>query len=281
MGKYNRLLVGVDGSAASLHAFRESCKLSGSWVTAVAVAPFYEGDLRLVGVANPQALLTEPCNTALEEAQELADEAGAVINKVCAVGAPHERIVELAAKGSRDLIVMGAKGQSFVERALLGSVTRRVIGYSPVDVLVVPLKAQVGWSKILLATDGSQPGKRAEARALDLAQDYGSKLTVLTVREGLGQKNGETGLAAVAGMDPLQEHAEEIAQEAKSRNISARGLVLMGTPYKSITALAAQEQIDLIVMGSHGHTGLKRLLMGSVAEKVIGHAPCPVLVVPR
>ena len=281
MGKYHRLLVGVDGSEASFHALRESCKLTGSWVTVVAVAPFYEGDLRSVWVSNPRALLTEACNQALKEAQELADEVGTVINTVCAVGAPHEQIVELAARGSRDLIVMGAKGQSLVERALLGSVSRRVIGYSPVDVLVVPFKAQVGWSKILLATDGSPPSQKATARALELAQDYGSELTVLTVRESLGWKSEEANLAAVARQDPLQDHVAKIALEAKSRNLSAKGLVLNGTPYNTITELAAQEQIDLIVMGSHGHTGLKRLLMGNVTEKVIGHASCPVLVIRR
>jgi nucleotide-binding universal stress UspA family protein len=114
MDKYKRLLVAVDGSDTSLHALQESFKLTGSWVTVVTVAPFYEGDLRLVGVANPQALMTEPCNTALETAQEMADRAGAVIQTVCAVGRPHEGIVDLAAAGSRDLIVMGAKGQTQV-----------------------------------------------------------------------------------------------------------------------------------------------------------------------
>jgi nucleotide-binding universal stress UspA family protein len=137
MGKYNRILVAVDGSATSLHALREVFKLTGSWVTVVAVAPFYDGDLGLVGVADPQALMTEPCNTALERAQEMADQAGAVIQTVCAVGTPYERIVDLAQKEKSSLIVMGAHGHTGLKRLLMGSVTERVIGHAACPVLVV------------------------------------------------------------------------------------------------------------------------------------------------
>jgi nucleotide-binding universal stress UspA family protein len=170
-------------------------------------------------------------------------------------------------------------GQSFIERALLGSVTRRVIGYTQRDVLVVPLQAQVGWEKILLAADGSQSGAAAVARALDLAQAYGSELLVVAVRELLDYPAGEAQPAANGGGDLLQAHVAEITDQAKSRNIFARGVVWEGPPYKAIVDLAQKEKSSFIVMGSHGHTGLKRLLMGSETERVIGHAPCPVLVV--
>ncbi len=278
MAKYNRVLVAVDGSASSLHALRESFKLTGSWVTVVTVAPFYEGDLRLVGAPQPQSLMTEPCNTALEKAQEMADAAGALIKTVCAAGEPYERIVELAESGNRDLIVMGAKGHSFIERALLGSVTRRVIGYTQRDVLVVPPQAEVGWEKILLATDASPAGEAATARALHLAQAYGSELQVVAVMEFPPQIYGEPPETA-DWRDRLRAYVEGVAAQAQSRDIPATGLVLEGTPYKAIVDLAQKEKSSLIVMGSHGRTGLKRLLMGSVTERVIGHAPCPVLVV--
>ncbi|MFI5332205.1 MAG: universal stress protein, partial [Desulfobaccales bacterium] len=115
MGKYKRILVAVDGSEPSLHALSEAFKLSTSWVTVLAVTPFYEGDLRLLGVPMSDRLIREPCDTALAQAQELADEAGALIRPVCERGAPDERIVKLAELGSRDLIVMGARGHSVLE----------------------------------------------------------------------------------------------------------------------------------------------------------------------
>ncbi|MHB8069243.1 MAG: universal stress protein [Desulfobaccales bacterium] len=278
MAKYNRVLVAVDGSASSLHALQESFKLTGSWVTVVTVAPFYEGDLRLVGTPQPQALMTEPCNTALETAQEMADAAGALIQTVCAAGEPYERLVDLAESGNRDLIVMGAKGHSFIERALLGSVTRRVIGYTQRDVLVVPSQAEVAWQKILLATDASPASEAAVARALDLAQDYGGELQVVAVMKFPPQIYVEPPVTA-AWRERLRACVERITAQAQSRNLAATGSVLEGTPYKAIVDLAQREKARLIVMGAHGRTGLKRLLMGSVTERVIGHAPCPVLVV--
>ncbi len=278
MAKYNRILVAVDGSETSLHALQESFKLTGSWVTVVTVAPFYEGDLRLVGAPQPQALMTEPCNTALETAQELADAAGALIQTACMAGEPYERIVDLAESGNRDLIVMGAKGHSFIERALLGKVTRRVIGYTQRDVLVVPPQAEVGWQKILLATDASPASEAAVARALDLARDYGGELQVAAVMEFAPPIFAEPPEAA-AWRDLLQNYVDAIAARAQTREVPATALVLEDTPYKAIVDLAQREKSNLIVMGSHGRTGLKRLLMGSVTERVIGHAPCPVLVV--
>ena len=174
---------------------------------------------------------------------------------------------------------MGAKGHSFIERALLGSVTRRVIGYTQRDVLVVPPRAEVGWERILLATDASEASEAATARALDLAQAYGSELQVVAVMEFPVQLYGEAPVTAELAGACSRTYVEEIVAQAQARNISATGLVLEGTPYKAIVDLAQEEKINLIIMGSHGHTGLKRLLMGRVTERVIGHAPCPVLVV--
>ncbi|RJR40733.1 MAG: universal stress protein [Deltaproteobacteria bacterium] len=276
--KYNRILVAVDGSETSLHALRESFKLGASWITVLSVAPPYQGDLRLVGASHPRALMTEPCNTALAKAQEMADAAGVQIKTMCEIGEPHERIVDRADAESKELIVLGAKGHSFIERALLGSVTRRVIGYTQRDVLVAPLKAQLGWERILLATDASKPGEAAAARALDLALAYGSELKVVSVMDFPAQLYGEAPVTS-DWREMLQDYVAEIVSGAESRNIAATGRVLMGTPYLVISEEAQKEKCSLIIMGSHGRTGLTRLLMGSVTERVIGHAPCPVLVI--
>jgi nucleotide-binding universal stress UspA family protein len=276
--KYHRILVAVDGSESSFHALEQSFRLVDSWITVVSVASVYQGDLRLVGVPEPREVMTEPCGTALRKAQEMADAAGALIKTVCAAGEPYERIVDLAEGESRDLIVLGAKGHSFIEKALLGSVTRRVIGYTQRDVLVVPPQAEVGWQKILLATDASPASEAAVTRALDLAQDYGGALQVVAVTKFPPQIYVEPPVTA-AWRERLRACVERITAQAQSRNLAVTGSVLEGTPYKAIVDLAQREKANLIVMGAHGRTGLKRLLMGSVTERVIGHAPCPVLVV--
>ena len=137
MAKFQKVLVAVDGSETSLHALKEAFRLVTNWITVVSVAPPYEGDLRLVGVKNAEALKKEPCETALAKAQKMADAAGAFIKTVCAVGEPHEEIVALAEKEKCDLIIMGSHWLTGLKRLLMGSVTERVIGHAPCPVLVV------------------------------------------------------------------------------------------------------------------------------------------------
>lgn len=277
--RYNRLLVGVDGSEASLHALQEAFKLSTSWVTVVAVAPFYEGDLRLLGVPRSDRLIREPCETALAQAQELADKAGTLIRPRCERGEPHERIVQLADTGSRDLIVLGARGHSFLENLLVGSVTRRVIGFTGKDVLVVPAGGTIDWERLLVATDGSIRSRIAADRALELAQSYGSELLVISVQDF------PAGIRGVAPRDRLEllkiceNQVAEVVNRAQALKIKAEGIIMEGQAYSAIVEVAQEYRASLIVMGSHGKTGLSRLLMGRVAERVIGQAPCPVLVV--
>jgi nucleotide-binding universal stress UspA family protein len=281
MAKYNRLLVGMDGSNASLHALKESFNLSKNWVTVLTVAPSYVGDLRIMGVSGIREKLREPCDTALARAQELADTAEALIRPLCSVGEPYECLVAEAESGSRDLIVLGVKGHSFVERALLGSVTRRVIGYTTKDVLVIPLNTSLGWERILVASDCSPGSEVALARALALAAAYGSELTIVTAMDLPIRAQGEALGVKDEVVRRCQDHVVEVQRRGEALDINIHGVVLEGQAYQVITKLARQEKMDLIVMGSHGHTGLTRLLMGGVTERVIGHAPCPVLVVKR
>ncbi len=279
MAKYHRILVAVDGSESSLHALQEAFKLTASWITVVAVAPPYEGDLRMVGASHMEELIREPCTTALTAAQDLGAAAGAVIKTGCEVGEPYERIVARAETALCDLIVIGAKGRSFLERLMVGSVSRRVIGYTDKDVLVVPLGASVGWDKILVATDGSLDSLAAAARALDLAEAYGSKLTVLSVVDFPTRLSGQSQKLVDGIHQAHRKLVVDVTKPALAAQVQAEGIVREGKPYQVIADTARDQKANLIVMGSHGRTGLKRLLMGSVTERVIGHAPCPVLVV--
>lgn len=279
MGKYSRILVAVDGSEASLHALQEAFKISTSWVTVIAVTPFYEGDLRLLGVPKSDRLIREPCDTALAQAEELAAEAGALIRPVCERGVPDERIVKLAELGSRDLIVMGASGHSRLENLLVGSVSRRVIGYTSKDILVVPIKGVVGWERILLATDGSSRSRAAADRALELAQIYGSELLVISVQDFPAALRGVAPQERLELLKICQNQVAEVVKRAEALKIKAEGVIMEGGAYTAIVDLAQEYRADLIIMGSHGKTGLSRLLMGRVTERVIGQAPCPVLVV--
>jgi nucleotide-binding universal stress UspA family protein len=277
---YKKLLVGVDGSEISLHALKESFRLAREDILVVAVAPPYSGDLRPMGVSDLGKLLREPCEAALAKATALAEAEGVQIRSVCVMAEPYEAIVELAEEEGRDLIVLGVRGASFAERLLVGSTTARVIGLSSQDVLVVPEKASIGGERLLLATDGSEYSRKAAQRAIDLVQCSGGTLKVVSVLEISSHIYAVAPEVAEEKIKLPKQYVEEVKQQAAARGIITEDFVRESeSAYEVITELARDKDIDLIIMGSHGRTGLKRLLMGSVTERVIAHAPCPVLVV--
>jgi len=279
MGIYKKLLVAVDGSAISLHAFQESLRISKEDVLVLSVAPPYTGDLRVMGTSDISELLRQPCDIALSQARKIAEAHKAEIRPVCVMGEPFEVIVDTAEDEGRDLIVMGVRGGSVAQRLLVGSTTARVIGYSSQDVLVVPEKGAVGWDRILVATDGSEYSRKAVSKALDLAQYYRAILTVVSVLEISPHIYAVAPEFTEEKIKLHQKYVAEVKELAAARGILAEGYEESECADEVINDIARKQNIDLIVLGSHGRTGLKRLLMGSVTESVIAHASCPVLVV--
>lgn len=282
MGKYRKILVAFDVSEPGANALRQSFRLANDekcWITVVSVIPPYEGDLAMTGLANLGEAMRKPCEDALAEAQRIATAERALIKTVCETGAIHERIIDVAEEENCDLIVLGRTGRRGLGRALIGSVASRVIGFSRRDVLVVPPGARIGWERLLLATDGSRYSSAAAERAIDFAKSYGGEIQAVSVVD----IPPETYAEAMNAVDKLTAKAKEFVQDVKkaagARGVKATGFVAEGEAYQVITSLAEKERADVIVMGSHGRTGLRRLLMGSVAEKVIGHATCPLLIV--
>jgi nucleotide-binding universal stress UspA family protein len=280
MAKYKKLLVAIDGSPSSLHALEESFKLSKEGTLGVSVAPPYTVDLRLGAGEEIQKLLKEPCETALTKAAGMAQVAGAEVFGLCAMGQPHERIVDLSESEGCDLIVMGAKGMLSLEKTLMGDTTAKVIGYSVKDVLVVPEKTTLRFDKILLATDGSEYSRRATTRALDVAESYGTELYVVSIVEILPEIYSIAPHVVEQKVVETEKYLAKIKNQAEAKGLKFKDFVRDSSePYDIITEIAQNEQVGLIVMGSHGRTGLTRILMGSTVERVISQAPCPVLVV--
>ena len=282
MGRYRKILAAVDGSETSMHALKEAFKLAqneGNWITAVSVIPPYQGDLDLVAVGNILASMRKPCDEALSKADKMAKEAKVLLKTVCEEGEAHERIVDLADAENCDLIVMGRRGLRRIERVFVGSVTARVIGYSHIDVLVVPRDTTVGWKKALVATDGSKYSDAAVAKAIDFAKSYGGELLAVSVIDVPSEFYAEAPQVVDDMAQKAKEFVADVKKKAEAFNIKTSTFTGEGESYEVITNLAKKEKADVIIMGSHGRTGIKRLLMGSVAEKVIGYAPCPALVV--
>lgn len=281
MAKYRKILSSIDGSISSMHALRESFKFASSakcWITVMSVAPRYDGDLETTGVGNVMEAMRRPCEEALKEAEKLAKEEGVLIKTVCEEGEIFERISDLAAADNCDLIVMGRRGRHRLDKSLVGNATARVIGYSGKDVLVVPSDTHVGFQRVLVATDGSRQCRSAVERAIDFAASYGGEISVVSIVDVPPEFYAEAPQIVDDMVHKAKGYVEEVKKQAEASSVKAETFVREGEPYQAILELASAKDANVIVMGSHGRTGLKRLLMGSVAEKVIGYANCPVLV---
>ncbi len=144
--------------------------------------------------------------------------------------------------------------------------------------------------RILVTTDFSEAGDRAIPHAFRMAADHGAEVILCHVLEPVILPNplyaqyypGEVFSPEVlerAAADARAALLERVPKEAPLAQVPYRVAIGQGGPVDEIIRLAAEEKADLIVIATHGHTGLKHLLMGSVAERVIRHAPCAVLVV--
>lgn len=140
------------------------------------------------------------------------------------------------------------------------------------------------FKKIIAATDFSQPSEAAVEYAMEIAGP-GSIVVICHVVDDVPLTYGYVGVSA-----PTPEIRTRMAEGAAAElgrvlpknppaGVEVEGKVLHGSPFLEIIKLAKSEAADLIVVGTHGRTGLKHMLIGSVAERVVRKAPCPVLVV--
>jgi universal stress protein A len=136
---------------------------------------------------------------------------------------------------------------------------------------------------ILAPTDFSEYSQQAIQYARELAQKFGATLMLLHVVElppypieGLPPSH----LAGTLLEDLEQQATSDLAQVlAKEAEVKVVRRVVMGIPYRKIVEIAEAEKVDLIIMATHGRTGFSHLFMGSVAERVVRTAPCPVLTI--
>lgn len=282
---YNKILVAFDGSESSKNALVQAVNLvdgDNSRITVASIMLPYDGEMDLVWVKDIREAMKKSCESILSEAKRIA---GDSIKIICEEGEVHERIIELANVEGCDLIVMGRRGLRRLERVLVGSVTARVIGHSHKDVLVLPQEAAIGWGNILLAVDGSRYSDAAANKAISLTKLYHGELKILSVVDVPLEFYAESPKAVEELTSKAKRIVEDVSRRAEAANVKSSGYVREGNVSEVITGFALNENVvaplaaDIIIMGSHGRTGIRRLLMGSVAERVIGHAMCPVLVI--
>jgi nucleotide-binding universal stress UspA family protein len=266
-----KLLVCTDGSPASEGAVNAGIKLGA--LTAAQVF--------LLGVINSSEIfsaipsipevvleLEEQALQRLEEYQKRAAAAGITVETAVVSGITvADAILEEAGSIKPDWLIMGRKGRTGMDRLLMGSVTKQVIGSSPCPVLVVPREARLEFKKIMIAHDGSVFGEAAWHQTIPLATRADSEVIAVSVARDSSR---------LADCQVALQHLEA---SAELHRIRLQPLCLEGRPFEEIIKAAQEDKVDLLVLGSHGRSGLARLLMGSVAERVTATVNCPVLVV--
>jgi nucleotide-binding universal stress UspA family protein len=134
---------------------------------------------------------------------------------------------------------------------------------------------------ILLATDGLPASEPASEQAIDLALQLSAHLLIVSVLVS-GRQPTEAASAAAPesdSRDSIAARAQGIVQKARAAGADANYLVWEGDAGEAIVAAAHSENADLIIVGSHGRSGVSRIFIGSVSDYVVRHAHCPVMVV--
>lgn len=191
---------------------------------------------------------------------------------------------EILSRGdSTDMIVMASHGRGGLGRWLMGSVTTKVTRGTSVPVLVVsakcianPAEKSVQIKKILSAFDGSEASQRAALKAAKLAKLFDAKLYLY---QGLGLVALPSTVVMEANEAALKLAYEEMLLFAQQLNeVEVQVETREVTTKTGIVEYAEEVDADLIVMGSHGKSGLERWMLGSETEHVLHYAHCPVLI---
>jgi len=284
----NRLLLATDGSLFSEGAIREAIRLAKRCSSKLAAISVIETNPEYETIA-PQLLekAEKAARGHLESVKAQAKKEGVEITTSILEGEDsYNFISDEAVKNKTTMIIMGRRGKTGLKRLVIGSTTARVIGHAPCNVLVVPQAAQVEFKNILVATDGSRYAAAAASEAIGIAKKNKSKLIVLAVvpsesMQPMDIVHSQMSRDAIAEkeLSVAENSAKAVKEAAQKEGVAVEAFIMGGKPADAIVQTAKEKNVDVIMLGSHGKTGIDKLLMGSVAERVIVLAACAVLVV--
>jgi nucleotide-binding universal stress UspA family protein len=229
-----------------------------------------------------KSLLNETARRKLEEtADRMKSEGVKVGEPILAFGSPYEEIVQAAVDVNANLILTGSGETQKGEKFLLGTTTKRIIQKSEKPVFVVKEDVPLNVQHILCPVDFSATSKRALKSAITMSHRFKAELTILSVCELPGSTWFTSGKDwEEENNNRCVEHKTKFDKFLQDFNLSGLKWVKetrSGNPAEEILSLITGKMVDLLVMGTTGRTGLNRLIIGSVAEKVVREVPCSFL----
>ena len=298
------ILVPLDFSEASLRALKYTLRLAEKFEAAIHLVHVQPTD-ELTAVARAGHLMLD-CADAIALMQdrlaEIQEEQHAPFwPDHCHVlsGRPYEEVCQLARELEADLIVLPTRGYSGLMHVVLGSTAERIVRFAPCPVLVLhgakyrvaggddsagtaPFKVR----KILVPVDFSKASLAGARYAARLARSTGATLRLLHVVFPFAQVFGldRVGASSKSVIEVATKTAEEEMTALTTmkflRGVTCETEIRVGAAVDLISGESSRPEIDLLVTSTHGRTGFKRALLGSVAEHVVRYAECPVLAVP-
>ena len=303
------VLTPIDGSARALHAVPWAAKLAGPQGTVllfrvIPPEPDYAEALFTfagAGEAGAQRIRDEwqsIAQTDFDEAAALVAGSRVTVDREVVEGEPDEEIVAAADERGVDMIAMASHGRGALGRAIFGSVADRVARMATVPVLILRTPQDElphggpAIRRVVVPLDGSALAEEALPVAAVAARQVGAPVAVVRavdVTSSLPVAPGALGPTPVAASEASDRIWEQLEAEAKrtvgdavaklqAQGVEASGTTLTGSPFFAISDFT--EPDDLIVLTSHGRSGVGRWLLGSIAEKLVREAPAPVLLVP-
>lgn len=272
-GRMEKLLLATDGSEFSEGAVRLALDMAprcGARLTAMTIVlsnPEYDTIApQLAEVAEQKA------RAIIEDVRTRAVAQGVFLETAIRhAPEPAREIVEQAEKMNADVVIMGRRGRRGLARMMVGDATARVSSQAHCSVLVAPRGARMWSNRVLVATDGSSFSDTAAGAAGRLAVMCQLPVTVMSA--ALASHDAEWRKQAGAAIERLKKVYTDMGLDADAVLVEAR------RPEEAILDTARAVGADVIVVGSHGRTGLQKVLLGSVSERVIGMTDGPVLVV--
>jgi nucleotide-binding universal stress UspA family protein len=282
---YTRILIATGGSPWS----------DAAAAYAIALAAHLGADLCILAVLNVSGVYAMPdvmasselfMESVEQQGQEMLAHTAA---RAIQAGVPHvallkwgnvaETILQTAAEEHCDLIVLGSRGLSGFKRLMLGSISNAVAAKAQCPILVIkqPPLTPLRWRRVLVATGGSPWSDAAVDHAIKLAHVQQLEVCLLYVDQRRSRR--------MDSLFSLTSDGKNVLALAEARAVAAgvsyEARLAQGDVATTILATAAEQQCDVIILGSRGLTGFKRLMLGSTSNAVSATAPVPVLIVKR
>ncbi len=239
-------------------------------------------------VANAEEVYKQLQKNAVSRLQDMVEGKGDAINihceALCGVNVV-ESIIEYITANDIDVVVLGTHGRQGINRFIMGSVAEKIVRIAPCSVLTVRCEEVAALENILIPIDFSEYSNKALRVAVDVASRYNAALHILHVIEkhsypAIYKESVRRGKDWIHDAKArTKEEVERLLKEYSADGLTTKLHITEGHPSRDIITFTRENKVDLIIVATHGLRGLNYLLMGSVAEKVVRFADCPVITV--